>query len=130
MATGLLLPKFLIGLFFGKANRSSGSYEELVKKYISKLENVGKAKGRFIPKETNPGDKQKNIHKLLILVAVLIKNVNGFSENQLDKYILPHPLLVKATLREMMYFTIYHAGHHQKQVMRNLGRLTTVSKTE
>ena len=37
-----------------------------------------------------------------------------YSESDLDLIILPHPLLGKITLREMMYFTIYHVQHHQK----------------
>jgi hypothetical protein len=54
------------------------------------------------------------------LVASLSARVEGFSEQQLDLLILPHPLLGKLTLREMIYFTIYHAGHHEKQVIENL----------
>ena len=121
LATGLRLPKFIVGLVFGKANRPSKSYEYLVKKYLSKLESGGKARGRFIPLQIEPSQKQKNIDKLLKRVALLTKNMNGYSENQLDAYILPHPLLGKVTIREMMYFTIYHAEHHLKQAKRNIG---------
>jgi hypothetical protein len=35
-----------------------------------------------------------------------------WKDDQLDHYIAPHPLLGKLTLRELCYFTIYHAGHH------------------
>jgi hypothetical protein len=38
----------------------------------------------------------------------------------LDLLILPHPLLGKLTLREMLYFTLYHVEHHEKQVLENL----------
>lgn len=40
--------------------------------------------------------------------------------DELDKYILPHPLLGKLTIREMMYFTIYHVEHHKKLTERGL----------
>jgi hypothetical protein len=43
-----------------------------------------------------------------------------FSEKDLDTLILPHPLLGKVTLREMLYFTIYHVQHHVEQVKTNL----------
>jgi hypothetical protein len=33
---------------------------------------------------------------------------------------LPHPLLGKLTLREMIYFTIYHVQHHHKLVQNQL----------
>jgi len=42
------------------------------------------------------------------------------SETALDLYILPHPLLGKITLREMLYFTAYHVYHHQTIVERDL----------
>jgi hypothetical protein len=29
---------------------------------------------------------------------------------------LPHPLLGKLTLREMLYFTAYHADHHRHSI--------------
>jgi hypothetical protein len=46
----------------------------------------------------------------------LARRIDRFSETQLDQLILPHPLLGKLTLREMLYFTIYHVQHHQKQL--------------
>lgn len=120
LAMGLRLPKIFIGLLFGKANRASKDYNELVKKYKSKLELGGKASGRFVPTQIKFSDKQKNIAKLLKLINALKKNITGFSETQLDKYILPHPLLGKITVREMMFFTIYHVEHHHKLAIKNL----------
>ena len=35
-----------------------------------------------------------------------------WDDKQLDKYLAPHPLLGKITLRELSYFTIYHTEHH------------------
>jgi len=49
-------------------------------------------------------------------VQALARRIDRFSETQLDQLILPHPLLGKLTLREMLYFTIYHVQHHQKQL--------------
>jgi DinB superfamily len=121
LSTGLKLPKFIVKMFFGKANRRSKTYEDLVKKYLSKLESGGRARGRFIPLLIDVSKKQKSINKLMKQVARLEKNISNYSENQLDAYVLPHPLLGKVTLREMMYFTIYHAEHHLKQAMKNIG---------
>jgi len=50
----------------------------------------------------------------------LCARVRKYNEQQLDSYILPHPLIGKLTLREMLYFTLYHAEHHHKQTLRNL----------
>jgi hypothetical protein len=122
LAMGLRLPKFIIKLSFGKANRLSQSYDDLVKKYLEKLERGGKASRRFIPVKIEPREKEKSINILLKLVAQLERGIESYSEKQIDAYILPHPLLGKITIREMMYFTIYHSEHHLKQAKKNIGR--------
>jgi len=114
LAQGLQLPPFLIKLFFGKANRASKTYDELIAKYLEKLKNGGKASGRFIPKEITIEKKEKLIRSLKSNVNKLNKQLEKFSEYELDTLILPHPLLGKLTVREMMYFTIYHVVHHQE----------------
>src|SRR5215204_5661533 len=43
------LPKIFLKLFFGRSNRPSKSYEQLVEKYKYKLAQGGKASGPFIP---------------------------------------------------------------------------------
>ena len=118
----LVLPKFIIRLIVCKANRPSKDYEALVTKYKLKLEAGGKAVGRFVPKPIEPDQKIKLKDKLLKTVDSLCKKFDKYNEKQLDYYILPHPLLGKLTIREMLYFTIYHVEHHQKQTLRNLGR--------
>ncbi|MEO5583430.1 MAG: DinB family protein, partial [Saprospiraceae bacterium] len=53
-------------------------------------------------------------------VKALQENMENWSEEELDKYVIPHPLLGNLTFREMLYFSIYHAGHHRKNVERTL----------
>ncbi len=112
------LPSFFLRIFFGTANRPSRKYDELVARYHTKLQTGGKASGRFLPHE-----KPLSVLKLTTQLTGLIKSLNlkldSFSEEQLDKLILPHPLLGKLTLREMLYFTIYHVQHHHQQVLAN-----------
>lgn len=108
------VPKWLLGLIFGKANRPSRSYEDLVSKYQKKLAEGGKAPVRFVPLPIKYTDKESLIHHLQDTVTRLAKLINDFSEESLEKSILPHPLLGKLTLREMLLFTIYHVQHHQK----------------
>lgn len=113
-------PLFVLKLSFGKANRPSRTYEALVERYQLKLAQGGKSTKQFLPKTVLFSDRSTLTDKLRKLVASLIHKIESFSEEQLDFYILPHPLLGKLTLREMLYFTIYHVGHHQKQVTQNL----------
>lgn len=114
------LPAVMLKLMFGRANRSSRSYDQLVEKYQGKLSAGGYAPGRFTPAIVHLEQRELLLKKLEKLVHSLSNRTQGFSEHQLEKLILPHPLLGKLTLREMIYFTIYHAGHHERQVIDNL----------
>jgi hypothetical protein len=109
------LPAFILKFKFGKANRPSRSFEELVQKYQAKLNAGGKAPGVFIPKRDG-GSVKDQTSKLQHLVNSLCSKIGSYSEDQLDQYILPHPLLGKLTLREMLYFTMYHVQHHHRQI--------------
>lgn len=107
-----LLPKFFLRMIFGKPNRPSRSYDELVAKYKLKLEAGGKASGRYVPKISTA-------KKFWVIRQWQKKNENyletlelKWKDPQLDQYIAPHPLLGKITLRELCYFTIYHTEHH------------------
>ena len=116
----LTLPGFVLKVAFGTANRPSKTYEVLVEKYHAKLAAGGKSSAPFIPKTVTLGQREKLLKKLQVLVQSLVERANSRSENQLDAFILPHPLLGKLTLREMLYFTSYHVEHHEKQILKNL----------
>jgi hypothetical protein len=112
------LPKFIVRIYGGKPNRLSRNYDELVAKYKLKLEQGGRASGPFIPKYVPEARGQKNIlldfeDKMKILINAVEKN---WQDYQLDKYIAPHPLLGKLTLRELCYFTIHHTYHHLNSI--------------
>jgi hypothetical protein len=113
------LPGFLLQLLFGKVKRPSRSYEDLVEKYKVKLAAGGRAIGRYIPAESSWAARKKLLWRLEKLVNALNHKIQKMDEAQLDKYILPHPLLGKLTLREMLYFTIYHVQHHQRLTLQN-----------
>jgi len=108
------LPKFIVKMYAGRPNRASRSYDELVSKYKLKLQQGGKASGRFIPQKI-----RENEEKTVMLEAykkAMTKLTDAihskWDDSNLDKYIAPHPLLGKITLRELCYFTIYHTYHH------------------
>ncbi len=113
-----VVPKFFLRIVFGKANRPSRSYDELVAKYKSKLEAGGKSTTRFLPDSTCDRIMLQNVIERH--VKVLIERIDRFSEHELDQFILPHPLLGKLTLREMLYFTIHHVEHHHAQINPSL----------
>lgn len=106
------LPKFVLQIMFGKTNRPSRTYDEVVTKYKTKLAAGGRASGPFIPPFISFEKKDELIKKYVNQKQKLISKIEKQSENDLDVYILPHPLLGKVTLREMLYFTIHHNEHH------------------
>ena len=118
MALGL--PPFLLKLLFGTANRPSKTFEALTEKYNRKLQEGGRATGRFIPESVAPEQKIILLTKLKEIVDKLCHKIENYNEEVLDKCILPHPLLGKLTLREMLYFTAYHAEHHRGLVEKGL----------
>lgn len=122
LRTAIQLPAFLPHILFGKAKRPSRTYEEVVAKYTDKLAAGAKAIGGYIPKGVTVRDRNRLIIKLTDTVEALARKVEKMDEDKLDSIVLPHPILGKITLREMLYFTIYHVGHHHKATLKNLGK--------
>jgi DinB superfamily len=110
------LPRFIFR-FWGKPNRPSRSFEALVQRYKDKLAAGGRASGPFIPPVISFGQKEELVKKYQQAGEKLVKQLDRWSEQQLDSYLLPHPLLGKISVREMMYFTIYHNQHHLQQLV-------------
>lgn len=107
------LPEFVLRLLFGRANRPSRSYDEVVEKYKRKLAEGGRASGVFLPGSPPLSTSRSRIQHV---ARQLTNRVGRCSEEKLDRLLLPHPLLGKLTLREMIYFTAYHAEHHRLQL--------------
>lgn len=112
MAFGL--PRFVIPLLFGRADRPSRSYDEVVSRYKGKLAAGGVAPSPFVPGMAKR--VRVTCRRLDSTVQRLSRRAGRFSETQLDALVLPHPLMGKLTLREMLYFTAYHAQHHHEAV--------------
>ena len=120
LVLAFLLPPFIVKLLFGKANRPSKTYEEIVQKYEGTLANGAKASGSFVPKTITFEQRTSLVNSLQKVVQKITSKVANYNEQLLDEVVLPHPLLGKMTAREMLYFTIYHVSLHQKVTQRNL----------
>ncbi len=110
------LPKWVIRLLFGKSQTGSRSYEEVVAAYQKKLAEGAKAPNAYLPSDIPFDGLGRGTKWLAKAIRRLNRLVLGFSEKELDTLRLPHPSLGKITLREMLYFTVYHVQHHQKQI--------------
>jgi len=114
------LPKFLVRWIGGTPNRNSRTYDELKNKYYTKLSEGGRASGRFVPKpiEIKYG-KQKLLANWNKATSKFISTLNkNRSEQDLDNYLVKHPLLGRITLRELGYFTIFHTQHHLNSIQK------------
>jgi hypothetical protein len=120
LAQGFLLPRFLLKIIFGKANRPSKTFEALVLKYDEKLKLGGRASASFLPKAVYFSEKEKLFRTLRNYIKSIKNNLANYSEKDFDLMILPHPLLGKITVREMLYFTAHHVVHHQELVKQYL----------
>ncbi len=114
------LPKMIPDLLFGKTDRNSRDYDAIVTAYQGKLAAGSKASKRFIPPSISFDKRPELKNKLLKTVERLCQKLDNFSPQQLDEYLLPHPILGKLTMREMLYFTMYHAEHHHRAALHNL----------
>ena len=108
------LPRFLVRWVGGKPNRPSRSYDELLARYMKKLEDGAKASARYVPKPVAiKYGKEKLLSNWNKATQKFITALeNNRREEDLDNYLAKHPLLGPITLRELCYFTIFHTRHH------------------
>ncbi len=107
-----------IKTMFGIADNPSKNYAELVESYNTALGAGVTIASNFFPKSVELAEREAIIEKLKMAVSTLTSLTAVFSEQEIEEISVPHPLLGKLTLREMLYFTIHHATHHHK--MTNL----------
>lgn len=119
VAMAMRIPKWFLRWRFGKSNRPPRDHDGLVQRYNEKLAAGGRASGRFVPPPVPAGDVDRIAASLRDTVKILSERVNSWAEHELDTVLLPHPLLGKLTVREMLFFTIYHVQHHQALVERD-----------
>lgn len=114
------LPRLALQGMFGKPKKASRSYKEICEFYRGELAKGAQASGRYLPDQENPGAKANDLKKQLIgnwtkASDELVIAAEAWSETELDRYQLPHPILGNLTVREMLFFTIYHNLRHASQ---------------
>jgi hypothetical protein len=106
-------PRVLL-LAFGRARQASRSFEEVVAAYRLVLDGGGQA-GRFAPRGEDP-ERHLIVADGQLAGKRLRRATTKWSEAALDRYRLPHPLMGKLTVREMLFFTLYHNAHHARRI--------------
>lgn len=106
-------PKFLLKYKFGKMNRNGRTYDKVNTKYKTAIDaNLAPNPNPFGSKVGEVFSKDKLLSNYKKETKKLIKSLNSWSESQLDTYVLPHPVIGKLSIREMLYFTHLHTKHH------------------
>jgi DinB superfamily len=133
LARAFRLPRVAIWVLFGKARKPSRTYAGLRDVYLATLKR-GAGAGSFAPEPASElgHDARRRVElmdKREDFSRQLWRAVESWREEDLDRYVLPHPLLGKLTLREMLLFTLYHNYHHVRNVATRLQSAVGASTT-
>ncbi len=128
VAKALTMPGLVLRFMFGWPRRNSTPWPEIQARYLALLDAGGKA-GRFARSEREEPDLEAGRARIMAQFVQANRDLRAalakWSDRSLDRYQLPHPLLGKLTLREMLIFTAYHQVHHLDGVKRRRGELGT-----
>ncbi|HET6595460.1 MAG TPA: DinB family protein [Anaerolineales bacterium] len=120
IAKALKLPKITLRVLFGKPDRASRPYEKLCTAYRDEIARGAQASGRYLPSQENLNSGTEKRKKELLdqfrkASIELVSVAEKWDDKELDDYLLLHPILGKLTIREMLFFTIYHNLRHASQ---------------
>ena len=122
---GLRLPRFVLRLRFGRAKHASRDYETVVQSYRKRLETFDGRNNPFAPAASAGSDSEVFRQEVMRFHEIAVKDLIGhtlrYSERALDRQQAPHPLLGNMTLREMLFFMLYHNLHHVRLVAARVG---------
>ena len=118
VTSALGLPRVVLRLLFGRARAPSRLYTALRADYHAALA-LGAHAGRFAPRPLVAIDgavaestRARIMDHHRSAVDALCRSAERWPEASLDAIRLPHPLLGRLTVREMLAFTLYHNLHH------------------
>ena len=117
----LSMPSLLMRTQFGKNNREVRSYEAVAKRYEEKLaDNLDKARV-FNEKLKAPklADRTYILNRLQTENKKLQYKVRRIKDKNLDDLVLPHPLMGKMPVREIIMWTAHHVDHHTQALKKD-----------
>jgi len=113
LASGLKKAKIFFRAF-GTAKEESKMYNEIVAIYKEALLTRNPTNNPFLSENVASTSKEQYLSNWKMIGEKFQERLDLWSEKDLDKYRIPHPVLGKLTVREMMFFTINHNFHHLK----------------
>lgn len=128
LAWGLEKPKLLLRLRFGRAKGPIASYAELAARGLEVLEAGYVAVPGHVPAPEEVHDRVSyRTEKLANWASAngdLQDALDGWSDRQIDRILLPHPALGRLTVREMLYNAHMHHFHHIDVARRRVAERT------
>ncbi len=121
-AKGLLLPREQLGQMFSTTDQGSMSYAELVDNYQAKMATgFGAEDAGIVPVNYRMPEDVTDVKAYLIETwneanQRLFNALENWTEADLDIYQVPHPAIGNITIREMLFFTIYHNELHHEDI--------------
>jgi hypothetical protein len=106
------IPKPILSILYGINKKEQRTVDELKSLYKNALKGGAKSPNLYIPKPVLFNHKNELIKKHTLLNDAFIKLLNKHSDVDLDKYLVPHPIIGKISLRELAIFTSFHTVHH------------------
>ena len=121
---GLGQPRLAL-LALGRSKSGSRGFDEVVEIYRAALAAGGEA-GPYGPSDEVPDLSPEDWRDRIVdrwqgAGRALREALLGWREEHLDVYRLPHPLIGKLTLRELMLWNLYHNAHHARRIAERAG---------
>jgi hypothetical protein len=120
MARALTLPRLVLLVRFGRNRGPSRSFPRIREAYRARLARGYGANPYAPSKRPAPADVESGRREIMdqwtASLDALVAAIPAWRDGALDRYRLPHPLLGTLTVREMLFFTLYHNAHHIRLV--------------
>jgi hypothetical protein len=136
LAKALALPPAQLQSMFGQPDRPSMSYAELVSTYHTGLSKGIRAEdypqitpASYRMPEGVTDEKQYLRDTWDDANNRLIAALEQWDDAALDTHQIPHPALNLLTLREMLFFTVYHNSLHGEDMRRASGVVTAEGRS-
>lgn len=113
VSKGLKMPKLGLRGMFGLNNRDEKSYEQIAEKYQKGLlENNIKSPPEYSSEPGRTFTMEEITTRFMDELTNLKSALEKWKEDDLSKYVLPHPVVGKLTIREFIGWVTYHNYHH------------------
>ncbi len=121
VARAMVAPRLILALRFGIAFAASRSFEQVRDEYQAALASAPKVSGVYDPAARKIDMKPEDLRQFVMQRWAktgdeLDSAIGSWPERALDRHRVKHPLLGMMTVRELLYFTLYHNAHHARRV--------------